>query len=89
MFVLENLGFAVLFIVVGGIVGFGLVLLASMLLPKIVERHTPDLDEEKGIARGNIAVAQYFGRVVSAGIIGMSIIVAAAILGGLLAALHG
>ena len=60
-----------------------------MLLPKIMDRLTPNLDEEKEIARGNVAVAQYFGRVVAAGIIGMSIIVAAAVLGGLIAALHG
>jgi hypothetical protein len=36
-----------------------------------------------------VAVAQYFGRVVSASILGISIVVAAAVLGGLLAALHG
>jgi hypothetical protein len=34
-------------------------------------------------------VAEYFGRVVSAAILGMSIVIAAAVLGGLLAALHG
>jgi len=87
--VLQGLGWAVVFVVVGGIVGFFMVLLASMLLPKILDRLTPNLDEEKEIARGNVAVGQYFGRVVAAGIIGMSIIVAAAILGGLIAALHG
>jgi hypothetical protein len=89
MVILEGLGWAVVFVVVGGILGFFLVLLASMLLPKIIDRLTPNLDEEKEIARGNVAVGQYFGRVVAAGIIGMSIIVAAAILGGLIAALHG
>jgi hypothetical protein len=89
MLILEGLGWAVVFVVVGGILGFLLVLLASMLLPKIIDRLTPNLDEEKEIARGNVAVAQYFGRVVAAGIIGMSIIVAAAVLGGLIAALHG
>jgi len=87
--ILEGLGWAVVFVLAGGIVGFFLVLLASMLLPKIIDRLTPNLDEEKEIARGNVAVAQYFGRVVAAGIIGMSIIVAAAVLGGLIAALHG
>jgi len=89
MLILEGLGWAVVVVVVGGILGFLLVLLASMLLPKIIDRLTPNLDEEKEIARGNVAVAQYFGRVVAAGIIGMSIIVAAAVLGGLIAALHG
>lgn len=89
MLVLQGLGWAVVFIVLGGVVGFVMVLLAAMLLPKIIDRLTPNLDEEKEIARGNVAVGQYFGRVVAAGIIGMSIIVAASILGGLMAALHG
>lgn len=87
--ILQDLGWAVVFVVVGGIAGFFLVLLASMLLPKIIERLTPNLDEEKEMARGNLAVGEYFGRVVAAGIIGMSIIVAAAIIGGLIAAMHG
>ncbi len=89
MLILEGLGWAAIFILLGGIVGFVLIMSASMLLPKILNRFTPSLDEEKEIARGNLAVGEYFGRVVAAGIIGMSIITAAAILGGLIAALHG
>jgi hypothetical protein len=50
---------------------------------------TPAIDEDKEIARGNQAVAEYFGRVVAASILGMSIIVAAAVLGGLISAFHG
>jgi hypothetical protein len=46
------------------------------------------VDEEREIAQGNVALAQYFGRVVSSVIIGMSIIIAAAILAGVLAGLH-
>jgi hypothetical protein len=76
------------FAVVGGVVGIVLVLVASMMLPRFVERLTPDLDEEKELARGNVAVAEYFGRIVAASILGMSIVVAAAVLGGILAALH-
>lgn len=83
-----NIGWAVVFSVVGGIVGIGLVMLASAVLPRLVDRLTPNLDEGKEIARGNVAVAQYFGRVVGASIIGVSIVVAAAVLGGVLAALH-
>jgi len=49
---------------------------------------TPNIDEEKEIARGNVAVAEYFGRVVAASIIGISIVIAAAILGGVIAALR-
>ncbi len=89
MFVLQNIGWAVVFAVVGGLVGIFLVLVASMVLPKIIGRLTPQLDEEKEIARGNTAVAEYFGRVVAAGVIGVSIVVAAAVLGALIAALHG
>jgi hypothetical protein len=40
---------------------------------------TPQIDEEKEIIRGNIAVAQYFGRITSALILGFSIIIAVAI----------
>jgi hypothetical protein len=83
-----DIGWAVVFAVVGGVVGIVLVLVASMMLPRFVERLTPDLDEEKELARGNVAVAEYFGRIVAASILGMSIVVAAAVLGGILAALH-
>ena len=83
-----NIGWAVIFSIIGGIVGIGLVLLASLVLPRLIERMTPNLDEGKEIARGNTAVAQYFGRVVGASIIGISIVVAAAVLGGILAGLH-
>jgi hypothetical protein len=83
-----NIGWAVIFSIIGGIVGIGLVLLASVGLPRVIERMTPSLDEGKEIARGNVAVAQYFGRVVGASIIGISIVVAAAVLGGILAGLH-
>jgi hypothetical protein len=82
------IGWAVVYAIVGGIIGTVLVLVSSAVLPKILDRLTPNLDEEKEIARGNQAVAEYFGRIVSAGIIGMSIVVAAAVLGGLIAALH-
>ena len=83
----QGIGWAVIYAVVGGIIGIALVLGASFLLPHLINRLTPDIDEEKEIARGNLAVAQYFGRVVSASILGISIVVAAAILGGVLAVL--
>lgn len=84
-----NIGWAVIFAVVGTIIGVVLVLVASAFLPRLIERMTPNIDEGKEIARGNVAVAQYFGRVVAASIIGVSIVIAAAVLGGILAALHG
>lgn len=86
---LAGIGWAGAYALAGALAGAALMLLFSMVLPRLVNRMTPNIDEEKEIARGNRAVAEYFGRVVSAGIIGMSIIVAAAVLGGLLAALNG
>ena len=83
-----DIGWAIVFSIVGGVVGIVLVLSASLVLPKLIERLTPALDEEKELARGNVAVAEYFGRVVAASIIGISIVVGAAVLGGILAALH-
>ena len=83
-----GIGWAVIYTVVGGIIGIALVLGASFLLPYLINRLTPDIDEEKEIARGNIAVAQYFGRVVAGSVVGISLVVAAAVLGGILAALH-
>jgi len=87
MEVVSNIGWAVIFAVIGGLVGIVLMMVAAVMIPKLLDRLTPDLDEDKEIARGNRAVAEYFGRVVSACIIGMSIVIAAAILGGILAGL--
>ena len=87
--VTQNIGWAVVFSFVGGVVGIVLVLASSLVLPRLIERMTPNIDEEKEIARGNLAVAQYFGRIAAASIIVMSIVVGAAVLAGVLAALHG
>jgi hypothetical protein len=54
----------------------------------LIDRLTPNIDEQKEIVRGNSAVAEYFGRVAGATIIGLSLVVAAAVLGGVIAALH-
>ncbi len=88
MTVAQDMLWAVAFSLLGGIVGIVLILAASALLPRLIDRLTPALDEEREIARGNVAVAQYFGRVVAASIIGVSIVVAASVLGGMLAALQ-
>jgi ABC-type multidrug transport system fused ATPase/permease subunit len=87
--VLQNIGWAAAFCVLGAVLGMVLIVMATAILPGIIARFTPNLDEEKEIARGNQAVAEYFGRVVAAAILGISIVVAAAILGGILAGLHG
>ena len=86
--VIVNIGWAVLFAIIGGIVGIALVVSASALIPRMLERLTPSIDEDKEIARGNRAVAEYFGRLVSATTIGVSIVIAAAVLGGLIAGLY-
>jgi hypothetical protein len=83
-----NIGWSMLFSLVGGLVGMALVLMASVIVPKLMDRLTPNIDEEKEIARGNTAVAEYYGRVVGACILGLSIVIGAAVLGGLIAALH-
>jgi hypothetical protein len=85
--VLQNVGWSVVFAVVGGVVGLGLVMLAALIVPRVIDRLTPNIDEQKEIARGNVAVGEYFGRVVSAVVIGVSIIIGAAVLGGIIAAL--
>jgi len=86
---LGDIGWAAAYALAGAVAGAALMLLFTFVLPRIVNRMTPNIDEEKEIARGNRAVAEYFGRIVSATILGMSIVVAAAVLGGILAALHG
>ena len=86
--VIHNIGWAIVFSVVGGLVGMMLVFLASVIVPRLIDRFTPNIDEQKEIIRGNSAVAEYYGRLVSAAILGVSIVVAAAVLGGVIAALH-
>jgi hypothetical protein len=87
MEIAANIGWMLLFIVLGSLVGTILVFVASAFLPKLLNKMTPHIDEEKEIAKGNVAVAQYFGRVSSAAIIGVSIVIAAAVVGGTVAAL--
>jgi len=84
---MQYIGWTVVIALVGGVVGIALVLISSAFLPWFIGRMTPAMDEEKEIARGNVAAAQYFGRVVAASILGMSVVVAAAILGAIIAVL--
>ncbi len=85
---IHNIGWSMVFSFIGGLVGMALVVIASLFVPGLVNRMTPNIDEQKEIARGNTAVADYFSRVVGATIIGLSLVVAAAVLGGIIAALH-
>jgi uncharacterized membrane protein YjfL (UPF0719 family) len=84
----KNIGWSMVFSLIGGLVGMVLVLIASMIVPRLIDRLTPDIDEHKEIVRGNTAVAEYYGRLVGAVILGLSLVVAAAVLGGVIAALH-
>lgn len=83
-----NIGWSVIFSLIGGLVGMILVLASSAFVPRLMDKLTPNIDEQKEIIRGNTAVAEYFGRIVGACIIGLSIVMAAAVLGGILAALQ-
>ncbi|MDA8130926.1 MAG: DUF350 domain-containing protein [Elusimicrobia bacterium] len=83
-----NVAWALFFALAGGLAGAFLLIWISAHLPAVFDKFTPELDEGKEILRGNRAVADYFGRIVSAAILGVSIIIAAAVLGGLIAALY-
>jgi uncharacterized membrane protein YjfL (UPF0719 family) len=85
---LYNIGWSLIFSIVGAVIGIILVIASSLVLPTLIDRLTPNIDEQKEIARGNSAVGEYFGRVVGSVILGVSIVVAAAVLGGIIAALH-
>ena len=84
----RNIGWSLVFSFIGGLIGMVLVLIASLIIPGLINRLTPDIDEHKEIVRGNMAVAEYYSRIVGAVILGLSIVVAAAVLGGVIAALH-
>jgi len=47
MEVIHNIGWAIVFSVVGGLVGMMLVLLASVIVPRLIDRFTPKIDEQK------------------------------------------
>ena len=85
---LQNIGWSVIFSVIGGLIGMALVIASSLILPGLIDRLTPNIDEQKEITRGNAAVGEYYGRIVGSAILGVSIVIAAAVLGGILAALH-
>jgi uncharacterized membrane protein YjfL (UPF0719 family) len=85
---IRNIGWSLVFSIVGALVGMILVFASSLIIPRLLDRLTPNIDEHKEILRGNQAVAEYFGRLAGAAIVGVSIVVAAAVLGGILAALH-
>jgi uncharacterized membrane protein YjfL (UPF0719 family) len=80
------LGWAAAFTVFGALLGIVLVLVAASFVPRLLNKLTPSIDEGREIARGNRAVAHYFGLVCGASILGLSLVVAAAVLGGIITA---
>jgi hypothetical protein len=85
---LYNIGWSLIFSIVGAVIGMVLVVVSTLVLPTLINRMTPNIDEQKEMVRGNSAVGEYYGRVVGSAVLGVSIIVAAAVLGGIIAALH-
>jgi len=45
-----NIGWAMIFAIVGGVVGMVLVIASSLILPGLIDRLTPNIDEQKEIA---------------------------------------
>jgi len=85
---LVNILWALVFSLLGAIIGIFIFIKSASKLPQFFDRLTPNIDEGKEIARGNTAVSDYYGKVVGASIIGISLIIAAAVLGGIIAGLH-
>lgn len=82
-----DIGWAVVYALVGGTIGVLLVLASTLFIPRILRSLTPNLNEDEEIVKGNRAVAEYFGRVVGSTIIAIGMVISAAILGGIIAAL--
>jgi len=70
----------VAYTIISAVAGLILLMLVSFMIPKLVDRITPNIDDEKEMLRGNIAVGNYVGLVTSSVIIGISLILAAAII---------
>lgn len=87
--IIMNIVWTVIFIFIGAFIGTIIIALAASLLPRIIDKWTPHIDYEKEMIRGNTAIAEYFGRIASATIIGISIVIAASVLGGIISGLHG
>jgi len=81
---LMNLALGTGYTVFGGFIGVLLLGIATHIIPKMVDKVTPDIDDEKELARGNTAMGVYMGLITGSIIIGVSIIVAAAIIAGLM-----
>ncbi len=72
------------YVVFGAFLGVIILGIVSVIIPKIMGKMTPNINEEKEIVRGNVAVATYYGMITQAVIIGISLIIAAAIIAAIL-----
>jgi uncharacterized membrane protein len=79
----DNVVVGVAFTLVGVVVGMVCLVLTAVFAPKLVNMLTPNIDEEKEMLKGNVAVARYFGGIVQAIIIGIALIIAASIMAGM------
>jgi hypothetical protein len=82
--VVTELGLGVAYTVLGGIMGMTFLSLAAHVIPKIVDKMTPAIDDEKELVKGNVAMGIYSGIITGAVIIGACIIIAASIIAGLM-----
>ncbi|MBS3068691.1 DUF350 domain-containing protein [Candidatus Micrarchaeota archaeon] len=64
------------------LLGILIAIVSAVLVPIIVDKLTPDIKEREELKKGNVAVANYMGQIVMGVTIGISIIIAAAIIAG-------
>jgi hypothetical protein len=67
----------------GAILGIATFALALWFVPKFLNHLTPQIDEEREILKGNQAVAIYYGLLVGSAIIGVALVIAAAVIAGI------
>jgi len=79
---IDGVPLTIIYTFVSGLTGIALLLFATYLVPRIVDRLTPAIDDQNEILRGNLAIATYIGKITQAVIVGISVVVAAAIIAG-------
>lgn len=79
---IEGVPATLTYTLVSGIAGLFLMFVSTYFVPRIVDRLTPAIDDQNEMLRGNLAVASFTGQVNQAVIIGVSIVIAAAIIAG-------
>jgi hypothetical protein len=82
-FVIDDALTAIGYTVIGGVIGIVFMAIGVVVLQFLAERLTKKIDDEKELLRGNVAVANYNGRIIEGMLIGMAIIIAAAIIAGI------